>query len=467
MIAVTVVSKQNRWCFAGLTAAWVLLACAGSVCAGEFLPREEVEARIETRVQTALKEQFDPKNVAEQLNLDWPVEPPEQPREEVLGRVNAAVEQAVEREYPAARLDEIEKEARKKYELYEPGDKVSFLIRGGLGPNAFVEGYLRKVNPTRVRIGNRWIVRSDIDDDILARLYPDEHKEAVEKYLRVHAGRFERRREDYEQQVRKKYAARFFREAGYVKAGERWVARDRFFKNRLAEEHKKFARDLRDRITRELYKEHGYRFDAEAGKWVPGSPVKRMASGFRGLFGGEESEPSSAKPKSGQEQQTGEGGGPVAVSGDEANTPPAATQIEKLQQSMDMDEARPTPEKRDTGGGAGAAFVGLGLLATMLLIPLAVHLFIAFCFKMMCEKAGTEPGVLVWLPILQLIPALRAGGLSGWLIILFFIPLVNLIMVPLMFCRISENRGKPPLLGLLSLVPGINILLVLYLAFSE
>ena len=100
-------------------------------------------------------------------------------------------------------------------------------------------------------------------------------------------------------------------------------------------------------------------------------------------------------------------------------------------------------------------------------IALLVYLFFCYCLKCIVEKCGTTPGILIWIPILQIIRLLQAGGLPLWFLILFFIPIVNIIASIYMWVKICQARGKSGWLAILMIIPLLNLFVVLYLAFSE
>ena len=116
---------------------------------------------------------------------------------------------------------------------------------------------------------------------------------------------------------------------------------------------------------------------------------------------------------------------------------------------------------------AVTAGIGLALIAVMLVVGLACYLFFCFCGKKICEKCGVQPGILIWIPIVQLVPLLQVAGMATWMLILFFIPLVNIVVSIMMWAKICSARGKSPWLVLLMFVPIANIGLLIYLAFSE
>ncbi len=47
-----------------------------------------------------------------------------------------------------------------------------------------------------------------------------------------------------------------------------------------------------------------------------------------------------------------------------------------------------------------------------------------------------------------------------------FIPLINIVLLLLIWMGVAEARGKPAWVGILMLVPGVNLIVVGYLAFS-
>lgn len=99
-------------------------------------------------------------------------------------------------------------------------------------------------------------------------------------------------------------------------------------------------------------------------------------------------------------------------------------------------------------------------------IVAAVWLFNCYCLMLICQKAGQKPGVLVWLPVLQMFPLLRAAGMSFWWFLAYFVPLLNVVAHFLWCLKIASARNKTALVGVLLFLPVLNLLAFLYLAFS-
>ena len=99
-------------------------------------------------------------------------------------------------------------------------------------------------------------------------------------------------------------------------------------------------------------------------------------------------------------------------------------------------------------------------------VLLGLYLLHCYCCLLICRKAGAEPGPLVWVPILQLFPLLKAAGMAPWWFLVFLVPGLNLIAQVIWCLRIVRARGKGLLLALFLILPVTSPLAVLYLAFS-
>ena len=105
----------------------------------------------------------------------------------------------------------------------------------------------------------------------------------------------------------------------------------------------------------------------------------------------------------------------------------------------------------------------LVLLGAMLL----AYLFFCHCAGLICKKTGNEPGWLIWLPVLQLVPLLRAASMPVWWLLVMFVPVLGLV-VPLIWCfKISQARGKSVLIAIMLILPVTNFFAFLYLAFAD
>jgi hypothetical protein len=94
------------------------------------------------------------------------------------------------------------------------------------------------------------------------------------------------------------------------------------------------------------------------------------------------------------------------------------------------------------------------------------HFFFSYCFMLISRKAGQEPGIAIWLPVLQMFPLLKAANMSGWTFLLFLLPVIN-IFAALMWCvKLCQSLHKSAGLGILLFLPVTGFFVLLYLAFS-
>lgn len=96
-----------------------------------------------------------------------------------------------------------------------------------------------------------------------------------------------------------------------------------------------------------------------------------------------------------------------------------------------------------------------------------LYLLFCNCCRQICRKAGKPAGPLVWLPVFKQIPLLRASGLSGWWFLINFIPPLPVILYIVWSFKIARARDKGPVIGLLLLLPVLQIFAFLYLAWSS
>jgi hypothetical protein len=140
------------------------------------------------------------------------------------------------------------------------------------------------------------------------------------------------------------------------------------------------------------------------------------------------------------------------------NTP----QVRALEKQLGQKWRSQAPAKLSTLRSVGpmliAAVAGAGLL---------MYLFQCYCCMLICRKAGKPPGILVWLPGLQLFPLLRAADMSGWWFLAFFVPVLNFVPLILWPFKIAKARGKSVWVGVLLLLPITSLFAFLYLAFSN
>lgn len=97
---------------------------------------------------------------------------------------------------------------------------------------------------------------------------------------------------------------------------------------------------------------------------------------------------------------------------------------------------------------------------------LVSYLFFCFCGALICQKAGRPGGILMWLPVLQFIPLLRAAKMSPWWLLGMMVPLLNIWGHILWSFRIAGARGQGFWTALLLVLPTYPLAFI-YLAFAR
>ncbi len=110
---------------------------------------------------------------------------------------------------------------------------------------------------------------------------------------------------------------------------------------------------------------------------------------------------------------------------------------------------------------------GNPMIGNVLLCILGVvYIFVSTCFWLICRKTHNSPGPLVWVPVFQLIPLLRAANMPRVWFFAYFVPVLNIVAQIVWCVKIVKSRGKSPWVAFLLLLPVTNFFAFLYLAFS-
>ena len=113
-------------------------------------------------------------------------------------------------------------------------------------------------------------------------------------------------------------------------------------------------------------------------------------------------------------------------------------------------------------------FPNLALFGGMYSISwLAVYVWVALCLHIIGNKTNTPDAWLAWIPIANIYLMCKIAGKSGWWTILFFIPLLNIIIGIVVWMGIAEARNQPSWLGILMIIPIVNLVIPGVLAFTD
>ena len=120
----------------------------------------------------------------------------------------------------------------------------------------------------------------------------------------------------------------------------------------------------------------------------------------------------------------------------------------------------------DKVGPAQLAALGAFILV-FLIIALVFYVFHALALQAIAQKTHTENPWLAWIPIANLVLMLNIAKKPIWWIILCFVPLVNIVIIVMIWMAIAEARGKPNWWGILMIVPVVGFVALGYLAWGD
>lgn len=119
----------------------------------------------------------------------------------------------------------------------------------------------------------------------------------------------------------------------------------------------------------------------------------------------------------------------------------------------------------DVSTASAGLFAGLALV--YFLVMIAFYVYMGLCLLYMAKKTNTPNGWFGFIPILNVILMLQIAKKPIWWIILLLVPIVNIIIVIMVWMKMAEACGKESWWGILMIVPGVNLIVPAVLAFSK
>ena len=114
-----------------------------------------------------------------------------------------------------------------------------------------------------------------------------------------------------------------------------------------------------------------------------------------------------------------------------------------------------------------AAGLGAGLIIFCLVIGVGLYVYMALALQTIANKTKTENSWLAWIPIANLVLMLNIAKKPIWWLVLFLIPIVNIVIAIMVWMAVAEARGKPSWWGVLTIVPVANLIVPGVLAWSD
>jgi hypothetical protein len=122
---------------------------------------------------------------------------------------------------------------------------------------------------------------------------------------------------------------------------------------------------------------------------------------------------------------------------------------------------------QDSSDGTMPALLAGGMLLFILIFGAAVYVYFALALSTIATKTNTENAWLAWIPIANMVLMLNVAKKPIWWLVLFLIPLVNIVISIIVWMAVAEARGKPNWWGILTIVPVVGIVVPGYLAWAD
>jgi hypothetical protein len=252
--------------------------------------RRKIEADIAKMVNERLAKEVTRERVVTELARNFPLSPqwkypepePKQTLQEINEELIAQLKEEVKVKFPASKREGFEKAAREKYKMWQRNDDVTFVIRGGRGPDTLVTGKLSRVSAERVEVFPRRTINiRDLDDETLARLYPVYHEKMVKEYVASENRRYDTQIEVYMMDERERRVPELFRKGGYIPNPglldmtaktfrtrynqrftspnpDHWISRSSFVKNLYDKLYAEKKAEFSDEIAKDIYQRKNY-----------------------------------------------------------------------------------------------------------------------------------------------------------------------------------------------------------------
>ena len=109
-----------------------------------------------------------------------------------------------------------------------------------------------------------------------------------------------------------------------------------------------------------------------------------------------------------------------------------------------------------------------GMTTFNIIFGIALYIWMAICLQTIAKKTNTPNGWLAWIPIANIYLLCMIAGKAWWWLLLCFIPLVNIVIITILWWKTCEARGKPGWWSLLIIfVPVVDFVMLGVTAFSD
>jgi len=101
---------------------------------------------------------------------------------------------------------------------------------------------------------------------------------------------------------------------------------------------------------------------------------------------------------------------------------------------------------------------------SFLVYEILFYVYFSLSFATIGKKLGKDNLILAWIPIANIIFLLQCANRPWWWIFLLLIPFVNIVCGIIIWMDVAKNMNQPAWLGILTIIPVVQIFLPGYIA---
>lgn len=136
-------------------------------------------------------------------------------------------------------------------------------------------------------------------------------------------------------------------------------------------------------------------------------------------------------------------------------------------------------ELQQKGGGVSGREEGdirLSITASLIILFLIISIYIysSICLQFIAKKTNQSPAWLAWIPVANLFLMCKIAKISYWWLLLIlgaFIPYLGIVcgmfFTGFIWYKIALARNRPGWIGVLAIIPLVNLFIMGYLAFLD
>ena len=117
-----------------------------------------------------------------------------------------------------------------------------------------------------------------------------------------------------------------------------------------------------------------------------------------------------------------------------------------------------------------AAAVGLmaGMGAISWLGSVALYIYFALTLQVIAKKTDTENAWFAWIPILNLVLMIMvAQKPMWWIVMILIVPVANIVFAIMVWIEILKRRNYPPIWIILFFIPIVNLIVMGLVAWKD